>query len=1065
MKNLYSLLPKIRKTILLLGVSSIILNYGKLQAQTVGIGTSSFTPINMLDVKGNMVIGSTYSGLNSAPANGLLIQGYTGIGTTTVGYQLTLGGTGGVFGIENTANFLAKNSAGTYETYFWPRWSDNIMYINYGSAGFNVRNNSSVSTMFMNNGNQVGVNNTSPGAQLDVTGPATGTGITIRANGGGDLVLASGGSLFFDGNYSYAGGNYIRPIGGANTQGFFTSGSERMRIDANGYIGIGVSPSSSYRLNVSGNLNLTGAIYANGTPGANGQLLYSTAGGTNAWLAVGTSGQILISSGGIPGWNSLASIGGVTTSCGTTNYVPKMSGATTLSCSQIYDNGTNVGIATSSPGYPLDVYSAGGSWPAIFRGPQGYIQMGPANNGWAHIYTDRPNFIFNQNVWSIPGGFSSYSSADLFLMTNGTDRLHILNSNGNVGIGTTGPSYKLHVYDGGNGNWLGVIQNGSAISYFSHSSGYGAYIDAGSNASSGTYALDINKQGTAYLYVTGDGKTIISRSGTSECCSGGAYTLAITENTSVSGNKAGIQFHNSGYDEGQMQLTSGSTVIGGSSRRFKMFDNQGVTMGLEITGKLYYGNNQSRTESRTNAGLDAGGGAQSGFFENDGSTVTNYPAGASSWWHLIDCRHDNNANNYALQIAGSFFDQRLWFRKTNNNAAQPWTEILTTSNGVTSSCGTANYIPKMTTANSIGCSQIYDNGSNVGIGTTGPAYKLETDGDIYANGGWFRVSGTQGLYWESYGPGWYCSDGTWLRTYNNASIWANSGQIGTNGSFTCGYGGAAGPAGGAIFSGLVGVGTSTPSTSHMSASACQLLNVYAASSIGGDDMAEIVNGAANGLCTYIGNSSTSNAYNGSGGETNYTGTSYIPGGVFGLENQTSGTGMGVDAITNSLTSGSYGLYAQCPYANSAGYYAIYAAGRVLTTGNYYTTSDSILKKNITPLNNALNKILKLRPVEYDFNEKYSDFVSSSERQAGFIAQDVEKVFPGSPIVSPVMLVSKLSGKISAPATTKRLEAKAVSYTSFIPYMVEAIQEQQKMIEELKAKNTELENRIKTLENK
>ena len=145
---------------------------------------------------------------------------------------------------------------------------------------------------------------------------------------------------------------------------------------------------------------------------------------------------------------------------------------------------------------------------------------------------------------------------------------------------------------------------------------------------------------------------------------------------------------------------------------------------------------------------------------------------------------------------------------TSNGAAAPTWQAA--SGGITGSCGSgANYVPKMSSTTAITCSNIYDNG-NVGIGTTTNSYKLHVAGDIYANGGWFRVSGTQGIYWESYGPGWYASDGTWLRTYNNASIWANTGQIGTNGGFTCGYGGASAPAGGAIFSGGVGIGTNAP---------------------------------------------------------------------------------------------------------------------------------------------------------------------------------------------------------------------------------------------------------------
>lgn len=46
----------------------------------VGVGTS--TPQNRLDVEGSAVIGATYSGTNTAQANGLLVEGKVGIGTT-----------------------------------------------------------------------------------------------------------------------------------------------------------------------------------------------------------------------------------------------------------------------------------------------------------------------------------------------------------------------------------------------------------------------------------------------------------------------------------------------------------------------------------------------------------------------------------------------------------------------------------------------------------------------------------------------------------------------------------------------------------------------------------------------------------------------------------------------------------------------------------------------------------------------------------------------------------------------------------------------------------------------
>jgi len=55
------------------------------------------------------------------------------------------------FQLNNTAIMQAKNSGGTYETFFWPRWSDNNMYMNYGSGGnLYIRNNASANKLIVN---------------------------------------------------------------------------------------------------------------------------------------------------------------------------------------------------------------------------------------------------------------------------------------------------------------------------------------------------------------------------------------------------------------------------------------------------------------------------------------------------------------------------------------------------------------------------------------------------------------------------------------------------------------------------------------------------------------------------------------------------------------------------------------------------------------------------------------------------------------------------------------------------------------------------------------------------
>ena len=96
-----------------------------------------------------------------------------------------------------------------------------------------------------------------------------------------------------------------------------------------------------------------------------------------------------------------------------------------------------------------------------------------------------------------------------------------------------------------------------------------------------------------------------------------------------------------------------------------------ATGNIRADGIVYWGNGLTRTETKDNA--DATG-SRSGFYETSGP-VNFYP-GSSSWQHLIDVRHSNGGNNYAMQIAGGFFDQDLWYRKTNNNGGTTWLQLI-----------------------------------------------------------------------------------------------------------------------------------------------------------------------------------------------------------------------------------------------------------------------------------------------------------------------------------------------------------------------------------------------------
>lgn len=91
----------------LLNLSALLLLFGGLYAQNVGIGQAS--PVSKLDVNGGLVIGSAYSGVSAAPTDGAIVQGNLGIGTASPGYKLHVVGS-----VRFEGDFINQEIAGAH---------------------------------------------------------------------------------------------------------------------------------------------------------------------------------------------------------------------------------------------------------------------------------------------------------------------------------------------------------------------------------------------------------------------------------------------------------------------------------------------------------------------------------------------------------------------------------------------------------------------------------------------------------------------------------------------------------------------------------------------------------------------------------------------------------------------------------------------------------------------------------------------------------------------------------------------------------------------------------------
>jgi hypothetical protein len=356
------------------------------------------------------------------------------------------------------------------------------------------------------------VTNSTTGSQSIVFKTAAGAGITV-GNGqrkmlycdGTNVLDATTGytSLLFDaGSVSAPSISFV----GNTTTGFWlpttstvalsTAGSERLRVDSTGNVGVGTT-SPGEKLQVAGAIRATGAVAANAIGGI---------------LAYQGASTVMLGA-----WGADAS------TYGAIQFYQANSTGTLNRTGMLLDTAGNLGVGTNSPVSRLHVSgvsslaassgsiaaNASGTTPTTASG-QGMLQIistdaAAIDKGGVLVFSANTTTLANYTMAGIAGKYETagagvYGGYLQFLTTASggtpTERMR-LDASGNLGIGTSSPTSKLHVVGGA----LSVQSTLGFGATFANTGGVGNYItlsDSGWSSAIGT------SNGNLILYTAGN---------------------------------------------------------------------------------------------------------------------------------------------------------------------------------------------------------------------------------------------------------------------------------------------------------------------------------------------------------------------------------------------------------------------------------------------------------------------------------------------------------------------------------------------------------------------------------
>jgi hypothetical protein len=455
---------------------------------------------------------------------------------------------------------------------------------------------------------------------------------------------------------------------GKATDGFFgfshdnqnINGSALFAITTAGNVGIG-DTSPSYKLDVNGTAGFSSTIDA---PNIG-------AGEDNSVVILDSDGKLRTDEIDSRVWGS-----GLVDGSGNASYVARFTDANTLGTGLIYDNGTNVGIGTTTPSVPLHVKGRvriQDSDNSSFRSP-GTLAIKSDDNDPSIMFYNDDGFA---NGWlRMPASGSSslmtVYNTDLEFGTNQATRMTIKSDSGsgNIGIGTTSPLYTLDV--AGTGNFRGDVYTSGNVGIGTASPANKLDVVGSDNTtiasfSDGTDGVQIATRGTGRQQIDFIGSNIASINAKS--------SLYLNYDSDNSGSNDGIIFARNNNDE------------------------SGTIDAIITEGKVGIGITSPLTPLHVK---DGGSGS-------DGIRIDYGPS---------------NTYNLRLDGVGGI---RQW-RGTGSNGGMTLTTSLTSGSWGGDQGGLIAFQPRDTEA------ARFDGLGNFGIGTASPSEKLDVSGNANISG-------------------------------------------------------------------------------------------------------------------------------------------------------------------------------------------------------------------------------------------------------------------------------------------------------------------------------------------